>query len=208
MAAVVVQAENPGATTPATGGPVLPPAGIHALPKGAAYDYADNDDFHALSVSVDSTQMRTGFYYTPGVSGSGLVRWEAAPGNKFLLVGVRFIMTGIRREGKSSFFMTPLACSFRVLKDGVPYSVLNASDIPDMIDFYIRDVGSMYRDRFIDKDNDGSGVLVFEVPGSFDPKGALVIFCPKNLDSWALEGLYRSPDDWDCTKNPVVWALG
>jgi hypothetical protein len=193
-------------TVPATEEPTLSQVFSHALPAKTVYSYADNVDFHSLSVSVGNTQMRTGFYYNPGSAGSQSAHWEAAPGNKFLMVGVKFYMTGIRKEGKSSLFMTPLACSFELVKGGSSYGVLNASDIPDMDNFYIHDVGTMYRDRFIDKDNDGSGVLMFEVPQSFDITGAYVTFCPRNLASWT--GYYRSPDDWDCTGNPVVWRLG
>ncbi len=152
--------------------------------------------------------MRTTFYYTPGGNGNPMTEVEAIPDHKFLMVGVNFYMTGILKEGKSSIFMTPLANSFSLLKDGAAYSVLNASDIPDMTDYYIHDVGSMYRDRFIDKDDAGSGVLIYVVPLSFSPSGAYVTFCPKNLESWEWSGYYRSPDDWDCGKNPVGPAGG
>jgi hypothetical protein len=187
--------------------PTPSPVFAKVLARDAAYSYADNDDFHAVSVSVGGYKMLTGFYYTPGASGTQLTRREPAPGNKFLMDAVDFHMTGIRREGKSSQFMTPLASSFRLVKGGESYGVLNASDIEGMTDYYIRDVGSMYHDRFITKDDEGSGFLIFEVPLSFDPAGALVTFCPQNDPSWAASGYYRSPDNWDCQRNLIVWQL-
>jgi len=187
--------------------PVLTPVFPNPLPMKKAYFYADNQGFHSLSVSIVSTQMRTSFYYTPGGNGNPLTKVDAIPGYKFLMVGVNFYMTGILKEGKSSIFMTPLANSFTLLKDGATYNVLNASDIPDMTDYYIHDVGSMYRDQFIDKNDDGSGVLIYVVPQSTSPSGAYVTFCPKNLDSWQSDGYYRSPDDWDCGRDVVVWIL-
>ena len=196
------------AATPAgtrTPTPAPTPSFEDALACGTPYAYADNRDFHALSVYVGECQMKTGFYYTPGGGGNPVARWEAAPGSKFLLVGVDFYMTGIRKEGKSSRFMTPLATSFELVKGTSSFGVLNATGIPDMTDYYIRDVGSMYRDRLITKDDEGSGVLIYEVPGSFNPNGSYITFCPRNLDSWT--GYYRSPDDWDCEKNLVIWQL-
>jgi hypothetical protein len=208
----IIPAETPtpeGIAAMETGTPV--PASIpifrNPLPRGTAYAYPDNMDFHTVSVNIDNCEMRTRFYFTPGSSGSQLTPVEAIPGMKFLMVGVDFYMTGIRKEGKSALFMTPLATSFQLVKGSDSYKVLNASEITGMTDYYIRDVGSMYRDRFISKDDDGSGVLIFVVPQSFDPAGAYVTFCPRNLESWASMGYYRSPDDWDCGKNLVVWQL-
>lgn len=187
--------------------PVLTPVFMNPLPRGTAYTFTDNMDFHTLSVKVGSCQVRTKFYFTPGTSITQLTPVEPIPGLKFLMVGVDFHMTGIRKEGKSSLFMTPLATSFQLVKGGDSYRVLNASEITGMTDYYIHDVGSIYRDRFIDKVNDGSGVLIFVVPQSFDPTGAFVTFCPRNLESWASSGYYRSPDNWDCERNLVVWQL-
>jgi hypothetical protein len=194
-------------TAPETQPPVSTPAFRNPLPRGTAYAYTDNVNFHALSVSVGNTQMRSGFYYAPQDAGSQPIHMEAAEGEKFLMVGIDFYMTGIKKEGKSSQFMTPLASSFQLVHDGISYGVLNASDFPGMSDYYIRDVGSMYRDQFINKDDDGSGILIYEVPQSVDTSDAYITFCPTNLDSWALYNYYRSPDDWDCEKNLVVWTL-
>jgi hypothetical protein len=194
------------ATETGTPVPVPTPVFRNPLPHGTAYTYADNMDFHTLSVVVGSCHMQTTFYFTPGGS-TQLTPVNTIPGLKFLMVGVDFHITGIRKEGKSSLFMTPLATSFQLVKGGDSYSPLNASEITGMTDYYIRDVGTMYRDRFIDKDNDGSGVLIFVVDRSFDPTGAFVTFCPRNLESWASSGYYRSPDDWDCEKNLIVWQL-
>lgn len=197
----------PATPPPETPSPVPTLVFRNPLPRGTAYAYADNLNFHALSVSVRSTQMRSGFYYTSGDTGSQPIHVEAAEGEKFFMVGIDFYMTGIRKEGKSSQFMTPLASSFQLVHDGISYGVLNASDMPGMADYYIRDVGSMYRDQFISKDDDGSGILIYEVPQSVDTVDAYVTFCPTNLDSWALYNYYRSPDDWDCEKDLVVWTL-
>ncbi|HVP25409.1 MAG TPA: hypothetical protein VMS81_05450 [Methanomicrobiales archaeon] len=177
------------------------------LSREAVYSFTDNVDFHALSVGVSGTQMRTGIYYTSAKSGNPQLHLDASPGSKFLMVGVDFYMNGIRKEGKSSIFMTPLPSSFEVWEGADSYGVLNATDIPNMEGYYIRDVGSLYRDRFIDKDDDGSGVLIFEVPQSFNLSRAYLTFCPRNEDSWAFSGYYRSPDDWDCDKDLVVWHL-
>jgi hypothetical protein len=207
---------TPGATTteetsitmaPETPLPVSTPVFVNPLPRGEAYAYADNQNFHALSVAVRSIQMRSGFYYTPGDTGNQPIHEEAAEGEKFLMVGVDFYMTGIKKEGKSSQFMTPLASSFQLVHDGMSYGALNASDFPGMSDYYIRDVGSMYRDQFINKDDDGSGILIYEVPQSVDTADAYLTFCPTNLDSWALYNYYRSPDDWDCENKLIVWTL-
>lgn len=187
--------------------PVSTAAFRNPLPRGTAYTYTDNVNFHVVSVRVSTTQMRTGFYYTPQDAGGQLAHEEAAEGEKFLMVGIDFYMTGILKEGMSSQFMTPLASSFQLVHDGISYGVLNASDIPGMTDYYIRDFGSMYRDRFIDKDDDGSGILIFEVPQSVDTSDAYITFCPRNLASWAYSNYYRSPDTWDCGKNLVVWIL-
>ena len=192
---------------PETPSPVPTIVFRNPFPRGTAYAYTDNENFHAISVAVQGTQMRTGFYYAPGDTGSQVIREEAAEGEKFLMVGVDFYMTGIKKEGKSSQFMTPIAGSFQLVHDGISYGALNASDFPGMSDYYIRDVGSMYRDRFITKDDDGSGILIYEVPLSVDTADAYVTFCPTNLDSWALYNYFRSPDEWDCAKNLVVWAL-
>ena len=207
LATTTIIQETIATAVPGTPTPVPTIAFRNPLSRGTAYAYTDNLNFHALSVSVRSTQMRSGFYYTPQDTGSLPLREEAAEGKKFLMVGIDFYMTGIRQEGKSSRFMTPLASSFQLVHDGISYGVLNASDIPGMSDYYIRDVGSMYRDRFISKDDDGSGILIFEVPQSADTSDAYITFCPTNLDSWALYNYYRSPDAWDCEKNLVVWTL-
>jgi hypothetical protein len=191
----------------ATPSPAPVPVFGKVLPHDTAYAYGDNMDFHAVSVAVGGCQMRTGFYYAFKGYGNRLTRYEASPGNKFLIVEVDFQMTGLLQEGKSSLFMIPPASSFRLVKGAESYGVLNASDIEGMTDYYIRDVGSMYRDQFITKDDDGSGVLIFEVPLSFDPAGAYVTFCPQNPESWAYAGYFRSPDDWDCEKDLVVWQL-
>jgi hypothetical protein len=175
------------------------------LTKGTPYAFTDNRGFHTLSVYIGNCQMGSGFYYTPGEPGTPVARWEASSGHKFLMVGVDFYMTGIRKEGKSSTFLTPLATSFQLVKGGDSYGVLNASEIPRMTDYYLRDVGSMYRDRLITKDDEGSGILIFEVPQSFDPASAYVTFCPRNPES--TSAYYRSPDDWDCTGDLVVWKL-
>ena len=203
----MIGATVPGTPPPETPSPVPTIVFRNALPRGTAYAYTDNENFHAVSVAVRSTQMRSGFYYASGETANQAIREEAAEGKKFLMVGVDFYMTGIKKEGKSSQFMTPLASSFQLVHDGISYGALNASDIPGMSDYYIRDVGSMYRDRFIDKDDNGSGILIYEVPQSVDTSDAYLTFCPTNLDSWALYNYYRSPDDWDCGKNLVVWTL-
>jgi hypothetical protein len=202
-----IAATIPEIPPPKTPTPVPTIVFTNTLPRGTAYAYADNLNFHALSVAVRSTQMRTGFYYASGDAGNQPIREEAAEGEKFLMVGVDFYMTGIKKEGKSSQFMTPIAGSFQLVHDGISYGALNASDFPGMSDYYIRDVGSMYRDQFITKDDDGSGILIYEVPQSVDTVDAFITFCPTNLDSWALYNYYRSPDDWDCAKNLVVWSL-
>jgi hypothetical protein len=196
--------ETPPIETPS---PIPTIVFTNTLSRGTAYAYADNQDFHAVSVAVRSTQMRSGFYYASGVTGSQPIHAEAAEGEKFLMIGVDFYMTGIRKEGKSSQFMTPVAGSFQLVHDGISYGALNASDFPGMTDYYIRDVGSMYRDQFITKDDDGSGILIYEVPQSVDTADAYLTFCPTNLASWALYDYYRSPDNWDCAKNLVVWTL-
>jgi len=204
--------DTPGgemAAPPAAGTPPPVPTPVFAkiLAHDEPYAYADNDDFHSVSVSVGECKMLAGFYYTTGASITQLTRREPAPGMKFLLAGVAFHMTGIRREGKSSEFMTPLASSFRLVRGGESYGVLNASAIEGMTDYYIRDVGSVYHDKFITKDDDGNGFLIFEVPMSFDIAGALVTFCPQNDPSWVSSGYYRSPDNWNCERDLVVWQL-
>ncbi|HVN65050.1 MAG TPA: hypothetical protein VMT31_00355 [Methanomicrobiales archaeon] len=198
---------TPGSVTPTEAGtpePVATFSFANPLPRSTTFTYADNMDFHSLSVSVDGSQMTTGFSYSRQGSPA---RYEASPGNKFLMIAVDFHMIGILQEGKSSTFMTPLATSFRLVKGGDSYGVLNASEIEGMTDYFIRNVGSMYRDRFITKDDGGSGVVIFEVPGSFDPAGAFVTFCPQNLGSWADSEYYRSPDNWNCERDLVVWQL-
>jgi hypothetical protein len=194
-------------TTPTPAPVPTVPTFKNPLSREAVFSFTDNVDFHALSVAVSGTQMRTGFYYTSEKSGNPELRLEAPEGSKFLMIGVDFYMTGIRKEGKSSTFMTPLSSSFEVWEGADSYGVLNTTDIPDMEGYYIRDVGSLYRDRFIDKDNDGSGVLIFEVPQSFDLDSAYLTFCPRNEESWALSGYFHSPDDWDCDRDLVVWDL-
>ena len=187
--------------------PTLPAAFAHPLAKGSSFFFTDNVDFHKLSVSISGTQMRTGFYYSPGTSTRPTAHLEAPVGYKYLMVGVDFYMTGINKEGKSSIFMTPIPVSFQLVHDGVFYGTLNASDIPGMEDYYIRDIGSMYRAQFINKDDDGSGILIYEVPQEVDTSDAYIAFCPVNLESWSWSGYFRSPDDWDCDNDEVVWAL-
>jgi hypothetical protein len=197
----------PVRTTTTTVTPTPAPTRVfeEVLAKGTPYAFTDNRGFHALSVYIGSCQMTSGFYYTPGEPGTPAARWEAEPGNKFLIVGVDFHMTGLRQEGKSSSFLTPLPTSFELVKGASSYGVLNASEIRRMTDYSIRDVGSMYRDQLITKDDDGSGVLIFEVPQSFDPVGAHVTFCPRNPEG--SSAYYHTPDDWDCEEELVVWKL-
>jgi hypothetical protein len=194
-------------TLPGTPAPVPTVAFKTLLPMGTVYNYADNENFHSLSVRVSNVRMTTAFYYTSENNRGQPVQMETAEGEKFLLVGVDFYMTGILKEGKSSQFMTPLAGSFQIVHDGVSYGPLNISDMPGMTDYYIRDIGTLYRDRFIDKLDPGSGILIYEVPRSVGISDSIVAFCPKNLDSWAYSNYYRSPDNWDCEANLIGWTL-
>jgi len=199
--------ETIGTTVPVASAPA--PAIVYKtlLPMGAVYNYADNMNFHSLSVKVSGIRVTSGFYYTSENNRGQLVQMEASGGEKFLMVGIDFYITGILKEGKSSVFMTPLPGSFQLVHDGITYGPLNESDMPGMTDYYIHDIGTLYRDRFIDKLDPGDGILIYRVPRSVDTSDSSLAFCPKNLDSWVSSDYYRSPDDWDCKTDLVGWTL-
>jgi hypothetical protein len=56
----------------------------------------------------------------------------------------------------------------------------------------------------IDKDNPGSGILLYQVPDGFTAKDAYLEFCPQSGGSL---GVPHCPDSWDCSSNPVRWRI-
>jgi hypothetical protein len=64
--------------------------------------------------------------------------------------------------------------------------------------------GSLLNDVSIDKDNPGSGVLIFEVPVQVCASESYLEFCPRR-GSFTNEP--HVPDDLDRTTDTVRWRL-
>jgi hypothetical protein len=73
--------------------------------------------------------------------------------------------------------------------------------------FYVKNQGTIVMEESIDKDNPGSGVLVFNVPSETAAKDVYVEFCPKPQLILTILGSPHSPDYWDCNSNTIRWRL-
>jgi hypothetical protein len=194
-----------GALGIAAGGPSY----ATELPVGGKFQYDDNNRKQIVSLSLRNDKVRTSYlYYYNDKQNPETLRHDPTPGTKMLLVGVTFDLVGIHGEGSRTRFMTPLASSFELWERGTLYRPLDPHTLDNPLHYYIKDEGSLYLDKWIDKDQPGAGILVYEVPLSFTAQGCLVRFCPVNDPTWSSRGISpRSPDSWDCAGQGVAWRL-
>jgi hypothetical protein len=186
-----------------------PPAGT-ILPPANKFQYDDNFGKQIVSVSLRNTKVRSQYYYYYNdVSNPVTLRHDAPGGTQLLLVGVTFDLVGLHGSGSRTRFMTPLASSFALWDGGTFRDPVDPHTLDNPLHYYIKDEGSLYLDRWVEKDNPGTGILVYEVPASFVVKGTYLRFCPENDPSWISRGISpRSPDSWNCAEDGVLWRLG
>jgi hypothetical protein len=186
------------------------PAVGSILALNGKFQYDDNLRKQIVSLSLRNTKVRSQYYYFfNDVANPAILRHDATPGTQMLLAGVTFDLVGVRGEGSRTRFMTPLASSFVLFHDGTLSDPVDPRTLDNPLHYYIKDEGSLYIDRWIEKDQPGTGILVFEVPPSFSLKGSYLRFCPENDPTWSSRGISpRSPDTWNCEKEGVAWRLG
>ena len=205
----VTQAATQTVSTLSASGPQAPVAGS-VLASSDKFQYDDNYGKQIVSTSLRSKRIRSEYYYYfNDVSNPVTLLHGADPGTKLLLVGVTFDLVGIHGSGSRTRFMTPLASSFTLWDHGSVLDPVDPHTLDNPLHYYIKDEGSLYIDRWVEKDNPGTGILVFEVPSSFAVKGTFLRFCPENDPSWISLGVApRSPDAWNCEKDGIAWSLG
>ena len=198
------------ATPTPSGSPVQEPVVGSILASGAKFQYDDNFGKQIVSTSLRNTKIRSQYYYYfNDVANPVVLRHEAVPGTQLLLVGVTFDLVGLHGAGSRTRFMTPLASSFNLWDHGALRGPIDPHTLDNPLHYYIKDEGSLYMDRWVEKDIPGTGILVFEVPPSFSIKGTYISFCPANDPSWIARGIApRSPDSWNCARDGVAWKLG
>lgn len=195
------------ATAPPTPAPEPVPVPARVLALGQPYTFDDHTGKQVISLSVDSFEQKQTLYYPSGFDGSSLSRRDPAPGYRFVLVGVEILLVGLHGEGLRTHFMTPLATSF-TLWDGTLR--INATDPEEFVSgtsYYLKDEGSLYHSRLIDKETPGDGLLVFEVPTTLPVRSSMIRFCPVNDPVWKSMGYPRCDDEWDCDTGTVAWRL-
>lgn len=179
--------------------PDLKPLGFH-------FEYKDNARKQIVSVSVKNFVVVPQYSYLfEDLASPDVVHVFARPGNKFLLVGVTWDLIGVVGEGSRTSFMTPTTASYKLIHEGTVYQALTPSSFENALNDYIINQGCLVRDRSIDKDNPGSGILIFEVPEQFQVGDAYLEFCPRN--GLLPKDQPRSPDNWDCATNSIRWRF-
>ncbi|HUK37667.1 MAG TPA: hypothetical protein VLV30_00970, partial [Methanomicrobiales archaeon] len=114
-------------------------------------------------------------------------------------------LIGLNGPGSRTTFFTPNTSSYLLYNEGNLYEPLYPFTLTNPMHYYVKDRGTLVMPESIDKDNPGSGVLVFEVPGSVAAKDSIVEFCPQN--EWYYLGEPHTPDNWDCSSNTISWKL-
>jgi hypothetical protein len=181
------------------------PAGTK--PVGQAYEFRDNYGKQTVGIRVKSyaVQNQYNYYYDDAYAPEAVV--NAPAGHKFLFVGVTWDLLGVIGGGSRTFFMTPNTTSYRLIYRGNAYEPLYPFNIANPMHYYIKNQGTIVMEKSIDKDNPGSGVLVFSVPSDMAAKDGYIEFCPQNQLIWTILGYPHSPDYWDCTTNTIRWKL-
>lgn len=184
--------------------PSLPP---DAMPLGSPYQFKDNNRRQIVSVAVRNSVVQGQYsYYYDDVYSPDLVSVYAPRGYKYLLVGITWDLVKVVGEGSRTTFRTPVPASYRLIHGRDSYEPVTPGSLTDPLHYYIKDQGSLAMDESIDKDNPGSGILIYEVPDNLCAADAYIEFCPQN--GAIPKGEPHSPDTWDCTEHPVRWMLG
>jgi hypothetical protein len=201
---MVQEASPTPQTTPAVAARQAIPGDLH--PPGYRYEFRDNLRKQVVSVSLrDFSVMPQYSYFYDDPNAPDLVTVSARPGYKFVLVGITWDLIGVVGEGSRTVFVTPGVASYKLVHDGRTYDALDPNSIENPLDLYILSKGSLLMSRSIDKDNPGSGVLIFETPSDLRVKDAWLEFCPKNEGRSA--GRSHTPDNWDCRTKTIRWSL-
>jgi hypothetical protein len=207
--APVTPVPQPARVIPPTPAPAAPsrislPADLR--PLGSHFEYKDNNRKQIVSVSVKNFFVVPQYSYLfEDLASPDVVHVYARPGYKFLLVGITWDLTRVVGEGTRTSFMTPTTASYKLVHEGYVYQALPPSTFENALNDYIINQGCLARDKLIDKDNPGSGILIFEVPEQFHVGDAYLEFCPRNALS--LKDQPRSPDNWDCATMSVRWKF-
>jgi hypothetical protein len=138
--------------------------------------------------------------YTPDI-----ITVNAHPGYDFIFVGVTWDLVGLVGPGSRTTFYTPNTTSYKLINHGNAYEPLYPFTFANPMHFYIRDQGTIVTAKSINKDNPGSGVLVFEVPKDVRAKDSYIEFCPQNEPYYINEP--HSPENWDCESNSIRWKI-
>ncbi|HTY52168.1 MAG TPA: hypothetical protein VMB35_03130 [Methanomicrobiales archaeon] len=205
VAVVSTQAPTQPPSAPAATIAASFPPGVR--PVGLTYEFRDNYGKQVVGVRVKSyaVQNQYNYYYDDAYAPEATV--NAPQGHKFLFVGVTWDLVGVVGGGSRTFFMTPNTTSYRLFYAGTEYEPLYPFNLENPMHYYIKNQGSIVMEERIDKDNSGSGVLVFEVPSTMAAKDGYVTFCPKNELIWDILGYPHSPNNWDCNSNTISWKL-
>ncbi|MDD1667331.1 MAG: hypothetical protein LUO96_02565 [Methanomicrobiales archaeon] len=175
-------------------------------PPGFRFEYKDNNRKQIVSTGVRHFAVSPEYsYFYEDLDSPDVITVRAREGYKFILVGVTWDLVGIVGEGSRTTFVTPAVASYTLVHEGQIFKPLDPHSIDNPLHLYIRNHGSLAVDKAIDKDNPGSGILIFEVPEDLCVKDAYIEFCPKNGAGGG--GKPRSPDNWDCKKKTVRWML-
>jgi hypothetical protein len=204
-AATSLPPETPVPSTPVPSSLVFPP---NIRPLSSSYEYKDNYGRQIVGIRVKNAAVQSEYtYYYNDVNTPENIVVKANPGYKFLFVGVTWDLLSVVGPGSRTFFMTPNTTSYKLIDAGDTYFPLYPFDIADPMHYYIKDQGTLVQEQRIDKDNPGTGILVFQVPDSMAKKDGYLKFCPISEPVWTILGYPHSPDNWDCTSNTISWRL-
>jgi len=181
------------------------PPGIR--PVGQPYEYKDNYGKQLVGVRVRSyaVQNQYNYYYDDAYAPEAAV--NAGEGRKFMFIGVTWDLLEAVGGGSRTYFITPNTTSYRLISRGYTYEPLYPFTLENPMHLYIKNQGTIVQEERIDKDNPGTGVLVFNVPSETAAKDSYVEFCPKPQLILTIIGEPHSPDYWDCTTNTIRWRL-
>jgi hypothetical protein len=183
--------------------PIFPP---DIRPVRLAYQFKDNYGKQIVSINVKNyaVQNQYTYFYDDAYTPNEIVAL-ARQGYKFLIVGVTWDLVGIVGPGSRTSFITPNTTSYKLISQGDMYEPLYPFTLANPMHYYIKNQGTLVMSESIDKDNPGSGVLVFEVPGDVAAKDSYIEFCPQNEPYFIYQP--HTPDNWDCTSNTIRWRL-
>ncbi len=175
-------------------------------PVRQAYQFKDNYGKQIVAINVKNyaVQSQYTYFYDDAYTPDEIVA-IARQGYKFLIVGVTWDLVGIVGPGSRTSFVTPNTTSYTLMNQGNAYEPLYPFILANPMHYYIKNQGTLVMSESIDKDNPGSGVLVFEVPSDAAAKDSYIEFCPQN-EPYFVYGPH-TPDNWDCTSNTIRWRL-